>query len=280
MKIISLGLGVQSTAIYFMSSSGQLPRCDYAIFSDPGREKKETMDYLVFLQNWQKSNNGIPIIVVNDKNLFTDLLANTNSSQNRFASIPAFTKDENGNSGMLRRQCTNEYKIAQVDKAIKAIYGLSKKARFPKTEIWIGITLDERARMTVPERQKWKILTYPFCGYQVDYTGKAVRYEQQKFVMTRNDLLNWYKSNNLPIPVKSSCIFCPFQSDVNWLELKRNHPEDFADAVKIDKVVRDSSKRGIQQPIYLHNSCKPLDEVQFDALQGNLWGDCGPFCHT
>jgi len=39
MKVISLGLGVQSTALYYMSSMGELPRADYAIFADTGGEK-------------------------------------------------------------------------------------------------------------------------------------------------------------------------------------------------------------------------------------------------
>ena len=280
MKVISLGLGVQSTALYFMSSLGELPRCDYAVFADPGREKSETMAYLKFILDWQKKNNGIPIKVIDDKNLFKDLLNQTNSTNNRFAPIPAFTKDATGKAGMLRRQCTNEYKIAQVDKVIKQIYGLPKYGRFPKTEIWIGITLDEMSRMTIPYNQKWKILVYPFCGYTVDFTGKAVKFEDSLFIKTRNDLMNYYREHNLPLPSKSSCIFCPFQSDANWLELKRNHPEDFKDAVKIDYAVRDSSKKGIKQPIYLHNSCKPLDKVVFDESQMQLWGDCGPYCRT
>ena len=35
MKIISLGLGIQSTAMYLMSSLGLINRADYAIFADP-----------------------------------------------------------------------------------------------------------------------------------------------------------------------------------------------------------------------------------------------------
>lgn len=44
LKIISLGLGVQSTALYYMSSMGELPRCNYAIFVDTGKEKKKTIE--------------------------------------------------------------------------------------------------------------------------------------------------------------------------------------------------------------------------------------------
>lgn len=51
MRIISLGLGVQSTALYFLSSMGIIERADHAIFADPGAESQQTYDYLEFLKN-------------------------------------------------------------------------------------------------------------------------------------------------------------------------------------------------------------------------------------
>lgn len=59
LKVILLGLGQQSTALYFMSSLGEIPRADYAVFSDPGAEDPATYDYLEWLQGWQKDNKGI-----------------------------------------------------------------------------------------------------------------------------------------------------------------------------------------------------------------------------
>ena len=39
LKVISLGVGIQSTAVYLMSSIGyKIPRADVAIFADPGAE--------------------------------------------------------------------------------------------------------------------------------------------------------------------------------------------------------------------------------------------------
>ncbi|MCK7559340.1 hypothetical protein MKQ70_31995 [Chitinophaga sedimenti] len=111
MTIISLGLGVQSVALYYMSSLGQLPRADYAIVADTGREKTATYAYLDKLMIWAKANNGIDIIVRSEKNLYADLLEGQNSGKKRFASIPAYTQNSDGSQGMLRRQCTNEYKI-------------------------------------------------------------------------------------------------------------------------------------------------------------------------
>ena len=108
-SIGSLGVGVQSTAMYYMSLLGILPKLDFFIFSDTGGEKTKTLEYWEFLINWQKENNGSPLYKANYKNLEKDLLNQSNSSGNRFASIPAFTMNEG--KGMLRRQCTGEYKI-------------------------------------------------------------------------------------------------------------------------------------------------------------------------
>ena len=273
-KIISLGVGVQSSALYYMSSLGEIERCDHVIFADTGGEKTKTLKYYQFLIDWMTQNNGITLHKASYKNLLSDLLTQVNSRGKRFASIPAFTLMD-GKKGMLKRQCTGEYKITQVSKKYKEILDLKKHSRFPLTEIYIGITLDEAHRMSIPQ-EKWKIHVYPFCGYKVFYGGACERIESK--IMTRNDIFNWYKEKQLPRPVKSSCTFCPFQSDQNWIELKRSVPEDFNTAVEVDKQIRDSSIKGIKSPIYLHDSLLPLDEVNFNENQGTLWGNCTDGC--
>jgi 3'-phosphoadenosine 5'-phosphosulfate sulfotransferase (PAPS reductase)/FAD synthetase len=121
LKIISLGMGVQSTCLYYMSSMGEMERADFAIFVDTGREKKKTLEYLDYLLQWQKDNNGIEILIIRKKDLFKDIMKLNDSAGHRWASIPAFTKNEDGSIGMLRRQCTTEYKIEQIDREIRIL---------------------------------------------------------------------------------------------------------------------------------------------------------------
>jgi hypothetical protein len=274
LKVASIGVGVQTSAMYIMSSLGEMERYDYAIFADTGGEKQATIAYYKWLSEWKGLNNGIPLYDATYKNIVTDLLNGTNSTNNRFASIPAFTMN-NGEKGMLRRQCTNEYKIAQVDKKIREILELKPRQRFPQIEIVQGITVDEATRMKVPQ-QKWKVNVYPFCGYKVYSDGKCERIDTK--IMSRNDIFNWFKEKNLSVPEKSSCVFCPFQSDTNWIRLKQREPESFALACKIDHAIRDSSKKGIKSKIYLHESLRPLDEVVFDESQMQVWGNCSDYC--
>lgn len=276
-QIISLGLGVQSTALYLMSSMGELPRADHAIFSDVGREGKATYRYLDFLMDWQYKNNGIPITVCRHRNLYTDLLETEKGS--RFTSIPAFTRNDDGSTGMLRRQCTGEYKITVIDNHIRdVIYKLPKGSRRPLTALWHGITLDEIERMSAP-KEAWKQNTYPFLGHALfkNKTGSSLDWAKP---MTRQEVIRWYVLHGLPIPPKSSCVFCPYQSDRSWALKKKSAPEDFADAVRIDDAIRNSTRKGIRNPVYLHRSCRPLSEVVFDIEQEEEWGECSGNCHV
>lgn len=275
LRIIAEGLGVQTVTLYLLSSLGIIPRADYAIFADPGAEKDETYRYLEYLDKWRQDNNGIPLIhSIMRSTIKKDLLSGTNSTGQRFASIPAFTSNPDGTKGMLRRQCTFEYKISVVDKEIRKLYGLKKYERLKKTEIWMGITLDEieRAKSGINPKEKWKLKIYPFLNIGGEFFDKA---------WTRSDCRQWLIENNFPIPPKSACVFCPFQGDNQWVELKTSSPTDFDEAVYIDKAIRDSSKKGAANPIYLHGSCKPLDQVDFNEGQGNLFingceeGYCG-----
>lgn len=275
-KFLSLGMGVQSTALYFMSSMGTLPRMDAAIFADTGREKAGTLRYLDFLMDWQQKNKGVPIITIRDKNLYEDLLKSQNSRHKRFSSIPAYTLNEDGSQGMLRRECTGEYKIEQIDRAIRSF--LEKpNLRGEAIEVWKGISLDEIDRMTIPP-QAWKIQVYPFCGYRISRSISAV--DKNSLRMTRNDIINWYAANNLPLPPKSSCVFCPFQSDASYKEMKEHEPDDFEAACRVDDAIRNSTQKGINQPIFLHESLTPLREIVFPDRPPDLWkGNCSDACH-
>lgn len=257
MKVISLGLGVQSTAVYMMSSLGRLPRADHAVFADPAAELPRTYEILEYLKDWAKYNDGIPIHVTREKNLLQDILKGTNSTGQKFASIPAFSES----GGMVRRQCTSEYKIQPVMKKIRELHGLKFRQRMPKTEVWLGISLDEIQRMKVSQLPR------------VDYYYPLI--EER---MSRGDCYKFFKEKNFPIPDKSSCVFCPYHSDKNWKDLKENHPEQWDQCIEVDEAIRDSSKRGLNDKMYLHRSLIPLKDIEF-ADQQELFmceeGFCG-----
>lgn len=275
-RVISLGMGVQSTALYYMSSMGQLPRVDAAIFADPGGERTATHDYIrEVLMPWKEANNGLPIVTVNDRNLEQDLL--TIGDRKRFASIPAFTKDENGKMGMLRRECTNEYKVEQVHKGIRQFYNIAPRKRTATTEVWIGITTDELDRLFKPD-VNWKLHVYPFIGYTITKSGNPYQSYAQR--MSRQDVLAWYDKQGIPPPPKSGCYFCPFQRDHSWTRLSIEDKAQWQKALEIDQAIRHATRTGIKNPIYLHSSGKPLEEVPLNQLDLLDELACNGYCHT
>lgn len=257
MKVLSLGLGTQSTAMYLMSSLGYIDRADVAIFADPCAELPDTYKLLDYLLDWKEFNDGIPIHVVK-QDLYKDLMNGVNSKGAKFIDIPAFTN--NGDIGQVRRQCTFHYKIEPVVKKIRELQGLKPRQRMKMTEVWLGITMDELQRMKKSLFPRIKYV-YPF-------------YEKK---MTRADCIKILEDKSFHNVPKSSCVFCPFKSDKNWKDLKFNDPESFKIAVDVDKAIRNGTKQGEKGQLFLHRSCLPLDKVEF-ADQQELFMCEGGFC--
>ena len=259
MTIISLGMGVQSTALYLMSCKGDLPRADYAIFADPGAEHKDTYKMLEWLLDWVDKNNGIPIIINKENNLLKDLLKKQNKYGGRWSAIPAF--GESG--GMMRRQCTADYKIVPVIKSIRKLNNLKPRKRMKPTELWLGISIDEASRMKDSRH------------YNIKHKFPLI----DKY-FSRSDCINYFKENGFPTPSKSSCVFCPYHSGSFWKQIKKEDGSAWKISVKVDETIRDLSQHGINDKIYLHPSLKPLDEVDFNENQLEMFdneceGHCG-----
>ena len=83
--------------------------------------------------------------------------------------------------------------------------------------------------------------------------------------MRRCDCVKLLEELGLPVPKKSSCVFCPYHSDEYWAELKQDHPEEFNKAVQFDRAIRNMTKSGVRNPVYLHRSLRPLDEIDLVA---------------
>tara|TARA_Y100001963_G_scaffold24202_1_gene32485 strand:- start:384 stop:1205 length:822 start_codon:yes stop_codon:yes gene_type:complete len=256
LKIISLGMGVQSTAVYLMSSMEyKLPRADYAVFADPQAEHPKTYEMLDWLLKWQKKNNGIEIIVNNKKNIYKDI-KNGYKNNTRVASIPAHTHK----NGIVRRQCTETYKINPVIESVRKLHGLKPRQRMKPTELWLGISTDEVQRM----KESWRFNTKYF--YPLIYHN-----------MSRAECINFYKDNNFPVPAKSSCVFCPFHSDKFWRSLKIENGSAWEMSVEIDKTIRNHPK--MEQRQYLSRHCKPLDQIDFQENQTNMFiEECEGYC--
>jgi hypothetical protein len=239
MKILSLGAGVQSTTLALMAASGELGETpDCAIFSDTGWEPKTVYEHLEKL----KTALPFPIHIVSAGNLRSDIISKTNTTGQRFASVPWFMKMPDGKQAMGRRQCTAEYKLRPIQKKIVELMG----GKRPKggAEVWVGISTDEIMRMK-PSRVQYIVNRWPLIEKRMD----------------RNDCKKWLENHGWNAP-KSSCIGCPFHSNEQWRALT---PEEFADAIEVDRAIRNQS--GFRGEQYMHRSLMPLEEVDFRTAE-------------
>lgn len=263
MRILNLGAGVQSTALALMAKTGEIESFDYAIFADTQAEPRSVYRHL----KWLIGELPFPVLVRSRGNLFDNLVNGVNSDGQRYCSIPAFTGEPGRNMGITRRQCTSEYKIKVVELAIRReLLKLEPGQRIPKTASVVqsfGLSYDEPGRVAKVKanhaRNNWK-LKFPLYDME----------------MTRADCVKWLTDYGVPHETpRSACTFCPYRSNAEWKRLKETDPESFAQAVEADRAIRDKHSRcnqGMRDLMWLHRSCKPLEEIDFDANPKDLPG--------
>jgi hypothetical protein len=273
LKILSLGAGVQSSTVFLMSCKGILPRLDHAIFADTQWEPPDVYEALEWLQVHAKEA-GIPIHVVTAGNLRDHTMQATmrgvKADGELFHSIPLRTLNPDGSNGMIRRQCTRQYKIDPIDKFIRReLLKLEphQKAPAKAVEKWFGISRDEVSRSR-ESHNHWETFIYPLIGLPTDMLPQP---------MTRSGCHAWLEKHYPDFRVgKSACIGCPFRDNAGWRQMKSN-PVTWADAVEVDEAIRDSG--GDRGQMFLHQTCRPLPEVDIKEDQESLFDDeCLGYC--
>ena len=265
MHVISLGAGVQSTTMALMAAHGEItPMPDCAIFADTGWEPKAVYEHLDWLMSGRLP---FPVQVVSHGNIYNDLMRrNSDRSGRRFVTIPAFTLLKNS-TGMGKRQCTAHYKIEPLHKKMRELLGKGPRDRISPNSVekWLGISVDEIIRAT-PSRVNYVVNRFPLIELK----------------MHRRDCLAWLESHGYPTPPKSACIGCPFHDDRQWRDIKDNRPDEWAQALEIDRNIR-KPYGGFRGEQFLHSQCVPLDKADLstpeDHGQLNLFNnECEGMC--
>lgn len=265
LHVLSLGAGVQSTAVYLMAMEGAF-HLDAAIFADTGDEPLAVYRHL----RWLTSLGGPRIYRVSKGIKLSDtLMIGESSTRQRFAAVPFFTIGPSAKIGMTRRQCSREFKVEVIERAIRRdLLNLRPRQRIPKTvdlQQYFGISLDE-ARRSIAIKERVKRATFPLLDLR----------------MTRQDCVRWL-SGRVPHEVpKSACVYCPYHSDAEWMKI-RAVPEDWALAVKVDTAIRQPGNivnRNMDAQMFAHRSCVPLAQVEFKhERQLNMFtGECEGMC--
>ena len=263
-RFLSLGAGVQSSALALMITKGEIPIVEAGIFADTGAEPEAVYKWL----DWLKSTVSFPIYKVKIGDLYWHTLWFLNNMPlvDEGLSIPFFTKENTKRGvGMMVRQCTYIYKILPVTMKIRNLLNVKKYKKINKKigdqgiDLLLGISYDEALRMK-QNKNKYFNNIYPLVDLKIN----------------RQDCIDWIKKNYNKTPPRSSCIFCPYHSNKEWLKIKENK-NDWDKLVKFDRGLRDTKdwwgqgKRNIKNKnnLYLHYSCKPIEEVDFKTKEDN-----------
>lgn len=270
LKVLSLGVGVQSSTVLLMSVRGVLPKLDAAVFADPGWESPKTYAYLEYLKPIAEAA-GIKLIVGSAGNIRQDAMdaqvgfdPTKTTFASHWASMPMFVLNPDGTRGMITRQCTGDYKLAVIKREIKKLLGISGacRSREPLVEQWIGISYDEIHRRSKPD-VKWITHHYPLI---TELKRRTLQLYPVGY--TRENCIEWLTANGFQIPPRSACIGCPFHSDAEWMRMKTEDPADFEDACQFDEAIRNCG--GMRGQMFLHSSCVPLREVEFKPGKGGM----------
>jgi hypothetical protein len=149
--------------------------------------------------------------------------------------------------GMGRRQCTHKFKLRPIRHYLRAL-------DCGPVDLAVCISTDEIERAK-DSGLKWCRNVFPLI----------------ELGWSRQMCLD-YLSERWPYPVaRSACVYCPLKSGAEWLDLRENHPQDWAAAVAFDEAARPFG--------YVHRSERPLASAVLRPEDGGqLTLECEGMC--
>ena len=256
-NVLSLGAGVQSSALALMAAHGDItPMPDFAVFADTQAEPQSVYDWL----DWLEAQLPFPVYRVTEGDLeaaTTEVQVSKGKGSKPKGSnylrsiIPMFGEMPDGSVvGAIGRKCTADYKIKPIHKFIKKHCDIKRGQKDITVTEWIGISWDEIQRAK-ESRVKFMQKRHPLLEQKI----------------TRHDCHQWMQQKGYPVPPRSACYFCPFHSNNEWRRMRDEDPESFQKAIDYDHKLRQAFQQHdkfTKMKVYLHRSCKPLGDVDFD----------------
>ena len=234
-EILSYGGGTQTVAMCVLIALGKLPKPDYVIAADTGREMPSTWEYADTYMRPLLASVGLDLHLAPHTLATVDLYAH-----NGDLLLPVHT-----NTGKLPTYCSGEWKREVCRRYARTVLGTGTDLVW-----WIGYSLDEMRRVRTVR----------------DETGRAIADDERRYplidlMLTKADCLHIIETAGLPLPRKSRCWMCPHQDNAEWQEV-RAHPGLWRQAVELDQEIRDADERG---GVYLHAQRVPLELADLDA---------------
>lgn len=192
LQILSMGGGVQSSAMVLMIEEGTLPKPDFVVFSDTGSEMPYTYEHMERIKD-KCQDLKIEFVTVHSHRgkLHEDYL--------ELNSMPLRSN----------RSCTSNFKILPIRRFARSIVG--NKNGVLLCQSWLGITSDEAHRAKDPGQPYWAGVRFPLVDLDI---SRRMCHE----ILERH---GWGDVR------KSGCFCCPFTNMRGFAKLAKEHPDLF-----------------------------------------------------
>ena len=232
LRVLSLGAGVQSSALALMIEKGEVPMVDAGIFADVKGEPKAVYDWLAYLKT---QITKFPIYTVS-KNTIT------------------------GKKRMLLRQCTGDYKIKPVVQKVRELIGLKKgekRKKGTKVEMLMGISKDEIFRMK----------TNPIKYIQNAYPLVDKNLRRQDCL----DWLKKNGYPKAPRSACTFCPFHSLKEwkEIKKNKEEWNEVVEMDKAIRKQERFKNKDEFA-EDELFLHSKCIPIDEIDFDKEDAQM----------
>lgn len=275
MKILSCGAGMQSSALHLMSCENalakirgeppvwpQVPIYDISIFCDLGFEPPWVKKQVEFLANAGHSC-GVPLVIL-DSPLYTDFMENF--GERRTISIPWWTIKEDGHKSKMPRNCTIDYKVELISKYVRwELLGYKKGQRLREEdkkahEMHMGFSAEESRRCKESPNPMF-VNKFPLVEMGLTWADNFAYIKDVWGLETK----------------ASACSFCPFHKNYFFKFLRENEPEQYAQVVGVDELLRDKNpKPPMDSDLFISRSRKRLmDLTDEDCNDAECFEYCG-----
>lgn len=219
LRVVSYGGGVQSNALLVPASQGRVPHRTF-LFANGGADSEHpgTLRYVADVARPFAEAHGVELVELGSRREL----------------IP--TPLSNGMPG--RRSCTAEFKIEVIRKWLKA-NGASVER---PAHVAIGFSADEVHRVARRRDNDVERPEYPLIDLG----------------LSRDDCAAIVADAGLPVPDRSACWFCPFHRAGYWADLRRDEPELFDRAARLERLINRRRRAAGRTPVWLTRHNKPL----------------------
>ena len=263
---LSYGGGVQTFAILILMEKGKVS-ADEVVFADTAAEHFETYEHIENVVKPICERIGVDFTVVRMAKQVKDRI----TKEIKIAHSLTETIEIRGRIPSLKnRWCTDYSKITPIKHYIKEKQ--AKGAYVKPANALLGISLDEWKRMHKPHLKQY-VTSYPLIEMR----------------MTRQDCIELIRKSGYPLPPKSGCYFCPYQSLRQWRKLYETERDKFNYAMQFEerdpKFPTYTLARHKKHPLPLRKmlirfgeGSKDLTEFDID-LSEEMSCEQGGYCH-